>query len=157
MADDPRTDAATGGESGQHSALTAWTSALDALERILDTLEAAADTAGDTTSESTADSAADTSADSAAAPTAGTAEATAGDPEFLRRTAASVDWTPPQVDGPIPASLVPRARRIRERQQAVLTRLTGDAETLRRHQSAIGSVRAATAPLQSSIYLDVTG
>lgn len=143
MADE--TDAPAGGMAGQDAALTAWTSALDALEKVLDTLEAAADTTGDT--------AADTTGDSAGA----TAEATTAGPEFLRRTAASVDWTPPRVDGPIPASLVPRAQRIRERQQIVLTRLTGDAETLRRHQGAVGSVRAATAAPQSAVYLDVTG
>ncbi|MEG9246883.1 hypothetical protein V6S67_02165 [Arthrobacter sp. Soc17.1.1.1] len=147
MADE--TDAAVGGVAGQDAAVLAWTSALDALEKVLDTLEAAADT----TADSTADSAADTTGDSAGA----TAEATTAGPEFLRRTAASVDWTPPRVDGPIPASLVPRAQRIRERQQIVLTRLTGDAETLRRHQGAVGSVRAATAAPQSAVYLDVTG
>lgn len=139
MADE--TDAAAGGVAGQDAALMAWTSALDALEKVLDTLEAAADTTADTTG------------DSAGA----TAEAMTAGPEFLRRTAASVDWTPPRVDGPIPASLVPRAQRIRERQQIVLTRLTGDAETLRRHQGAVGSVRAATAAPQSAVYLDVTG
>ncbi|MBG6226305.1 hypothetical protein IWX63_002895 [Arthrobacter sp. CAN_A2] len=113
------------------AALTAWTSALDALEDVLDTLEAAAATIPD--------------------------EETAADPELLRRAAAAVDWTPPRVDAPIPAVLVPRAARISERQQAVLTRLTADADTLRRHRSALGSVQAATAPRQSSVYLDVTG
>ncbi len=112
-------------------ALTAWTAALDALEDVLDTLEAAAATLGD--------------------------EETAAGPELLRQAGASVDWTPPHVGSPLPASLVPRAQRIRERQQAVLTRLSADADTLRRHRSALGSVHAATVPQQPAVYLDVTG
>ncbi|MHA7240858.1 hypothetical protein [Arthrobacter sp. TMS1-12-1] len=113
------------------AALTAWTAVLDALEAALGT---ALDAAGD-----------DTAAGDIAA----------GD--IRRQTAVLAGWTPPQVDGPIPAELLPRARRISERQRAALAQLTADADTLRRHRSALGSVQAATAPRQSAVYLDVTG
>ncbi len=111
------------------AALTAWTTVLDALETAL---EAAADSV----------------VDHAGNPAAG---------DLMRQTAVLAGWIPPQVDGPIPAELLPRAQRISERQQAVLTRLTADAETLRRHRSAVGSVRAATVAQESAVYLDVTG
>ena len=111
------------------AALTAWTAVLDALETALeDALDSAVDDAGN--------------------PPAG---------DLMRQTAVLAGWIPPQVDGPIPAALLPRARSISERQQAVLTRLTADADTLRRHRSALGSVRAATAQQESAVYLDVTG
>ncbi|WP_247827935.1 hypothetical protein [Arthrobacter antioxidans] len=111
------------------AAFTAWTAVLDALEAALDAApDSAVDDAGDFA---------------------------AGD--LVRQTAVLAGWIPPQVDGPIPAELLPRAHSISERQQAVLGRLTADADTLRRHRSALGSVRAATARQESAVYLDVTG
>jgi hypothetical protein len=87
-------------------------------------------------------------------------EAEAGDlppATLLHQAAALSSWTPPRVGGPIPDILVARARRINERQHAALTRLTAELGTLRRHRSALGSVRAATAAQRSSVYVDVTG
>ncbi len=111
------------------AAFTAWTAVLDALEAALDAApDSAVDDAGDFA---------------------------AGD--LVRQTAVLAGWIPPQVDGPIPAGLLPRAHSISERQQAVLGRLAADADTLRRHRSALGSVRAATARQESAVYLDVTG
>ena len=87
-------------------------------------------------------------------------EATAGElaaTALIRQTAVLGSWTPPVAIGPIPESLVPRARRINERQRAALTTLTTELNALRRHRSVLGSVQSATAPQQASVYLDVTG
>ena len=87
-------------------------------------------------------------------------EATAGElaaTALIRQTAVLGSWTPPVAIGPIPESLVPRARRINERQRAALTTLTMELNALRRHRSVLGSVQSATAPQQASVYLDVTG
>ncbi|WP_434995914.1 hypothetical protein [Arthrobacter sp. Ld5] len=118
------------------AALTAWTS-------VLDTLEAALETA------------LRTALDAAAVDDAPAGTSAVGD--LQRQAAVLTGWIPPRVDGPIPAPLVARARRISERQREALAQLAADADTLRRHRSALGSVHAATAPQQSAVYLDVTG
>ncbi|MHA7190001.1 hypothetical protein ACX80N_06870 [Arthrobacter sp. MDT2-16] len=133
------------------AALEAWTAVLDDLEAALDSA-----TVG------TMDGMTDALALGAAIDEA-TAADRAHDPApgrmapALARYAVAGSWAPPRLESPIPDALLARARRIRERQVAVLSRLAADADTLRRHRAALGSVRAATAPRQSAVYLDVTG
>lgn len=66
-------------------------------------------------------------------------------------------WVPAELTGPVPAELLERAQRIHDRQRVALVHLSGELATLRRHRSAVGSVRAATQPQQASVYVDITG
>ncbi|THJ65052.1 hypothetical protein E8P82_13055 [Arthrobacter echini] len=72
-------------------------------------------------------------------------------------SASPGSWTPPPVDAPIPAELVARARSIQGRQRSALALVGAELGALRRHRSAVGSVRAATLPAQASVYIDTTG
>jgi hypothetical protein len=76
--------------------------------------------------------------------------------EAVEQAITLAGWTPPEL-GPLPDALVARARRINERQQSALMTLAEELTALRRHRSALDSVHTATAPQQSSVYLDVTG
>lgn len=76
---------------------------------------------------------------------------------LVEQASALGDWSPAELTGPVPADLLERALRIHERQRVALVHLGGELATLRRHRSAVGSVRAATLPQQASVYVDTTG
>lgn len=85
---------------------------------------------------------------------AGTLPATS----LVRQALALGNWTPPDVEGPIPAELVTRARRIQLKQREALSALRDDLESTRKHQSALGAVRSATTRGTSgAVYLDAVG
>ena len=152
MADEAPSTTAEALEGMEHdAALKAWTGVLDDLEAALDS--ATNKTIDGMTDEPALGAAIDetAAADRAHDPAPGRVA------PALARYAVAGSWAPPRLESPIPDALLARARRIRERQVAVLSRLAADADTLRRHRTALGSVRAATAPRQSAVYLDVTG
>ncbi len=76
---------------------------------------------------------------------------------LMEQVSALGDWIPADLTGPVPSDLLERALRIHERQRVALVHLSGELATLRRHRSAVGSVRAAILPEQTSVYVDTTG
>ena len=118
--------------TGPADSIDAWSAVLDSLESAIDDAVAGDLPDGDPT---------DTDLDDAA----------------LEQAAMLGSWTPPVALGPIPAALVERARSISEHQQSAVAHLARELRTLRQHRSVLGSVQTATAPRQTSVYLDVTG
>lgn len=66
------------------------------------------------------------------------------------------DWVPPTGIGPLPHSLLARARALADRQQAVIARLTPMLDATR-HQLQVGRrISGATTQVAAPVYVDVT-
>jgi hypothetical protein len=65
-------------------------------------------------------------------------------------------WSAPSLIGPLPTSLITRARRILAEQQDAVRRLDEEREVVAQHLAAVRSVPAIRADKQA-VYLDVTG
>ena len=65
------------------------------------------------------------------------------------------EWVPPEVRGPLPADLVPRARLVLERQLAVAHLLTQRLAANTQQQRLTRAVRETSTP-DVPVYLDVT-
>ena len=97
---------------------------LEAWTGVLDDLEAALDSATNGTMDGMTDEPAlGTAIDEAAAADRAHDPAPGRVAPALARYAVAGSWAPPRLESPIPDALLARARRIRERQVAVLSRL----------------------------------